>query len=122
MKVTLDAQMLFDEQALEITADSLRRDSIEKTVPGLDGVLSIDLGLRGRKIRQTGTLRAKSRTQLDERISKITAFMDGNTHTLTTGSGQELTNLRMDSFKTGTEHADGSGIMVDYEIIYTQLV
>jgi hypothetical protein len=122
MKVTLDAQMLFDEQALEINADSFSRDSIEKTVPGLDGVLSIDLGLRGRKIRQTGTLRAKSRTQMDERISKTAAFMDGDTHTLITGSGREFTNLRMDSFKTGTEHADGSGIMVDYEIIYTQLV
>jgi len=82
--------MLFDEQALDISvesfsrdsmldisAESFSRDSIERTVPGLNGVLSVDLGLRGRKIRQTGTLRAKSRTQLDERISKITAFMDG---------------------------------------------
>lgn len=122
MKATLDAQMLFDEQALEIKADSFSRDSIEKTVPGLDGVLSIDLGLRGRKIRQTGTLQAKSRTQLEKRISKISAFMDGDTHTLTTGGGTEFTNLRMDSFKTGTEHTDGTGIVIDYEIIYTQLV
>ena len=122
MKVTLDSQTLFDEQALEITAESFCRDSIERTVPGLNGVLSIDLGLRGRKIRQTGTLRATSRTQLDERISRISAFMDGDTHTLITASGREFTNLRMDSFKAGTEHADGTGITVDYEIIYTQLV
>ena len=122
MKVTLDTQMLFDEQALEITADSFSRDSIERTVPGLDGMLSIDLGRRGRKIKQTGTLRAKSRVQLDERISKIAAFMDGDTHTLITRSGQEISNLRMDSFKAGTEHADGTGIVTDYEIIYTQLV
>jgi hypothetical protein len=122
MKATLDAQMLFDEQTLEIRAESLSRDSTERIVPGLDGVLSIDLGLRGRKIRQTGTLRAKSRTQLDERISKITAFIDGNTHTLITDSGRKFTNLRMDSFKTGTEHVDGIGIVVDYEITYKQLV
>lgn len=122
MKATLDAQMLFDEQALEISADSFSRDSIERTVPGLNGVLSIDLGLRGRKIRQTGTLRTKSRTQLDERISKIAAFMDGDTHTLITGSSRKFINLRMDSFKTGTEHADGTGVMVDYEIVYMQLV
>ena len=122
MKVTLDNNILFDEQALEISAGSFSRDSIERTVPGLNGVLSIDLGLRGRKIRQTGTLRAKSRAQLDERISKIAAFMDGDTHTLTTGSGRELAYLRMDSFKAGTEHADGTGIVVDYEIVYTQLV
>ena len=122
MKVTLDEQMLFDEQTLEITADSFSRDSIERKVPGLNGVLSIDLGLRGRKIRQTGTLRAKSRTQLNERISKISAFMDGDTHTLTTGSNTEFTNLRMDSFKMATKHADGTSIVTDYEIIYTQLV
>jgi len=122
MKVTLDAQMLFDEQALEISAGSFGRDSIERTVPGLDGVLSIDLGRRGRKIKQTGTLRAKSRAQLDERISKIAAFMDGDTHTLVTGSGRDFTNLRMDSFKPCSEHTDGTGIVVDYEIVYTQLV
>jgi hypothetical protein len=122
MKVTLDTQMLFDEQALEISPDSFSRDSIERTIPGLNGVLSIDLGLRSRKIRQTGSLRAKSRTQLNERTSKISAFMDGDTHTLTTGSGREFSNLRMDSFKTGTEHADGTSIVTDYEIIYTQLV
>jgi hypothetical protein len=122
MKTTLDAQMLFDEQSLEIRTDSFSRDSIERTIPGLNGVLSIDLGLRGRKIRQTGILRAKSRTQLNERISRVAAFMDGQTHTLTTNNGMNFTNLRMDSFKTGTERADGTGITIDYEIIYTQLV
>jgi hypothetical protein len=122
MKVTLDTQMIFDEQTLEISPGSFSRDSIERTVPGLNGVLSIDLGLRGRKIKQTGTLRAISRTQLDERISKIAAFMDGDTHILTTGSGREFTNLRMDSFKTGIENANGTGIVVDYEIVYTQLI
>ena len=122
MKVTLDTQMLFDEQALEINTDSFSRDSIEKAIPGLNGVLSIDLGLRGRKIIQTGTLRAKSRTQLNQRINKIAAFMDDHTHALKTDSGTEFTNLRMDSFKTGTEHPDGTSIVIDYEIIYTQLV
>ena len=122
MKVTLDAQTLFDEQALEISPESFSRDSIKRTVSGLDGVLSIDLGRRGRKIKQTGTLRAKSRAQLDERISKIAAFMDGDTHTLITSRGREFANLRMDSFKAGSEHADGTGIFVDYEIVYTQLV
>ena len=122
MKATLDSNILFDEQTLEISAGSFSRDSIERTMSGLDGVLSIDLGRRGRKIKQTGTLRAKSRAQLDERISKIAAFMDGDIHTLTTGSGREFANLRMDSFKTDAEHTDGTGIVTDYEIIYTQLV
>ena len=60
MRVTLDGYILFDEQQLEIEAGSFSRNSIERTVPGLDGVLSIDVGRHGRKIKQRGVLRAKN--------------------------------------------------------------
>jgi len=121
MSITLDGQILFDEQQIQIEAGSFGRGSIERAVPGLDGLLSIDLGGRGRKIKQTGVLRTGSRTQMSEKISAISAFMDGNTHTLTTGAGEEFENLRMDSFKISGERAGGSGVAVDYEIVYTQL-
>ncbi len=121
MSVTIDGQTLFDEHQLEIETGSFNRDSIERRMPGLDGVLSIDLGRRCRKIKQTGTLRAKSQAQLNERINAISAFMDGDTHTLVTDSGEALGNLRMDSFKTNKEQTNGIGIVVDYEIVYTQL-
>jgi hypothetical protein len=122
MVLTLDGQSLFDEQQLEIEPGSFRRDSIEKAVPGLDGVLSVDLGRRVRKIEQRGVLRAKSRSQMNNRISTISAYMDGDTHTLVTNSGEKFDNLRMDVFKVNKERADGGGIVVDYEIVYTQLV
>jgi hypothetical protein len=121
MGLTLDGQNLFDEQQLEIEPGSFRRDSMEKAVLGLDGVLSVDLGRRARKIKQRGVLRAKSRSQMNDRISAISAYMDGDTHTLVTGSGEEFDNLRMDVFKVSKERA-GGGIVVDYEIVYTQLV
>jgi len=121
MGVTIDGQSLFDEQDLEIQAGAFSRDSIERKMPGLDGVLIIDLGRRGREIRQTGTLRAKSRKQMHERIAAISAFTDGDIHTLVKGSGENLDNLRLDSFKTNKERTDGIGIVVDYEIVYTQL-
>jgi len=120
MQVTLDGQRVFDEHSLEIRTGSFSRDSIERTVPGLDGVLSIDLGGRNRQITQTGTLWAESRFQLDGRISTISAHMDGHTHALTSGNRQ-FDNLRMDSFKISNEHPDGVGISVNYEIVYTQL-
>ena len=41
MSATFDGQKLFDEQDLNIEQDSIGRDSIERTVPGLDGILSI---------------------------------------------------------------------------------
>jgi hypothetical protein len=122
MRVTLDGQNLFDEQQLEIEPGSITRDSIERAVAGLDGVLSIDMGGRGRKIKQKGLLQAKSRMQMDNRINAISAYMDGNTHTLAISDGEQLNNLRMDSFKVSKERAGGNGIVVDYEIIYTQLV
>jgi hypothetical protein len=122
MSVSIDGQMVFDRQQLKIEAGSFTRDSIERAVPGLDGVLSIDLGQRSRKIKQTGLLRAKSRTQINERINTIFALMDGSTHTLVTGSGDKFDNLRMDSLNTSNERTDGAGIIVDYEIVYTQLV
>ena len=121
MSTALDGQSLFDEQQLEIELGGVSRDSIERAVPGLDGVLSVDLGGRSRKIKQKGMLRAKSRSQMDERISAISAYMDGNTHTLVTDSGEEFDNLRMDVFKVSKERAGGGGIAVDYEIVYTQL-
>jgi len=121
MSVSLDGQALFDEQQLEVEPGSFSRDSIERAVPGLDGVLSIDLGERGRQIKQKGILRARSIAELNDRIDAISAFMDGDTHTLRIGSGGEFGDVRMDSFDTSNERTSGSGVSIDYEIIYTQL-
>jgi hypothetical protein len=121
MGTTLDGQNLFDEQGLEIEPGSASRDAIERTIPGLDGALSIDLGGRSRKIKQRGVLRAKSRFQMDGKIVAISAHMDGNTHTLITGDGKRFDNLRMDAFKTTEEEVSGDGLCCDYEIVYTQL-
>jgi hypothetical protein len=122
MTVTIDGQALFDEFQLEIKPDSFTRDSIDRKMPGLDGVLSIDLGRRGRRVRQRGTLRAKSRIHLNERVHTISALADGKTHTLVTDTGESLDNLRVDTFATERERTDGIGMIVDYEILYTQLV
>lgn len=122
MSVTLDGQNVFDEHQLEIEQDSLSRDSIERAVAGLNGVLSVDMGGRARKIRQRGTLQAQSRKQMNARMNVISAYMDGNTHTLATSDGEKFENLRMDSFEISKERPGGNGIAVDYEIVYTQLV
>jgi len=122
MITTLDGENLFDNQQLEIELESLSRDSIERTIAGVDGVLSVDLGSRGRVIRQRGVLRAATRAQMDVKIGLITANIDGSTHTLATGSGEIFDNLRMDSFKPSRERVTGSGLACDYEIVYRQLM
>lgn len=121
MSVSLDGQALFDERQLEVESGSLVRDSIERAVAGLDGVLSIDLGGRSRRIKQTGSLRAGSMAELNGRIAAISAFMDGDTHVLTISGGREFGDLRMDSFSTSRERTSSSGVSIDYEIIYMQL-
>jgi hypothetical protein len=121
MSITLDGQRLFDEEELRIEVSSFGRDSVERKMAGLDGVLSIDLGRRSRKIKQSGILRARSRTELNERINLISIYMDGDTHMLITGSGESFGNLRMDGFKVDEERTSGSGLCCNYEIVYTQL-
>jgi len=121
MTITLDGQKLFDQQQLRLEAGSVKRDSIEKSAAGLDGVVSIDLGSRGRKIKQTGVLRANSSAQMTRKLDAISAYMDGQTHTLISDSSESFENMRMDSFKVINQSTDSSGLVVSYEIIYTQL-
>jgi hypothetical protein len=121
MGVTLDGLAIFDEQGLTISVGSPSRASLERAVAGLDGTLSIDLGSRSRQVRQTGTLRAPSRVAMHTRIQAVTAFIDGLTHSLATSDGQVFNDLRMDSFKKVAEYPGGTGVVADYEIVYTQL-
>jgi hypothetical protein len=121
MRVTLDGQTVFDEQELMIAVGSPGRASLERSIAGLDGVLSIDLGARSRRIRQTGVLRAAGQAALNARIDAIAAFLDGRTHTLATADGRVYDNLRVDSFQQLRERTAGPGIVVEYEIAYTQL-
>lgn len=121
MTATLDGRISFDDSELEIRTGSPSRDAMERSVPGLDGVLSIDLGGRGRRIKQQGILRARSRSEMHSRISAISAEMNGKTHKLVTNRGEEFDNLRIDSFTVNEEYASGSKLCCDYEIIYRQL-
>lgn len=119
--MTLDGQALFDERDLQVEVGSRTRACVERAVCGLDGMLSIDLGRRPRQIRQTGTLRAASRAALRLRIEAITAFIDGATHTLVAADGAQYTDLRMDTFRQLSEQVGGPGLVVAYQIVYTQL-
>ena len=121
MSTTLDGRALFDERDLRLAVGPLERSSIERSVAGLDGLASIDLGLRGRKMRQRGTLRAASRAQMDARLAAIESFLDGAEHTLRTADGRQYDHLRMDAFSPLGSQVEGTGLVVEYEITYMQL-
>jgi len=121
VSVTLDGHTLFDDQGLTIETAGPSRTSLERGAVGLDGTLSIDLGKQVATLRQTGLLRATSRSAMQTRIALIKAFIDGQTHTLVTPDGRVHNHLRMDTFRQLAERVGGPGIVVDYEIVYTQL-
>jgi len=121
MRASLDGIEFFDEP-IAIEAESAKRQSIERSAMGLDGVMSIDLGKRGRKIRQKGEFRARSKTDLDSKVEAVSAFIDGDTHTLAAAGGESFENLRVESVSVKNERTSGSGVIADYEIVYMQLV
>jgi hypothetical protein len=119
--VNLDGINLFGEGESQIEAGSFGRESIERSAAGLDGVVSIDLGKRGRKIKQTGEIKARSKAELNSKVEAISAFIDGDTHSLDNGCGEKFENLRVDSVNVKNEKVSGTWIVADYEVVYTQL-
>jgi hypothetical protein len=120
--VNLDGINLFGEGESQIEVSSFGRESIERSAAGLDGVMSIDLGGCGRKIRQKGEIRARSKADLDSKVGAISAFIDGDTHTLVGSQGETFENLRVDSVNVKNERVSGAGVVADYEVVYTQLM
>ena len=121
MSTTLDGKILFDEQGLEVQVGTWQRATVERAIPGLDGTVSIDLGRRTRTIRQRGVLRASSQETMNARLNAIEALLDGNAHALVTSDGQAYANLRLDAFMPRRRDLSGIGVVVEYEIVYTQL-
>lgn len=75
-----------------------------------------------RRIKQNGTLRAKSIEQLDEKLNAIKDYMDGYPYTLTAEDGRRFENVRIDSLNSKNRRAGNFGWLMDYEICYTQMV
>lgn len=121
MKVTLDGMELFDDPQLEIKVGSVKRSFVEMSAAGVDGVLRIDSGQRGRQIKQEGVLRAKSRGQMKDNITAIAAYQDGDVHRLADNEGRNFSDVCMDIFNVGKIKASGGGVCCEYEIIYSQL-
>ena len=119
MRAKLDSTIEFEE--LEVKADSFRRDAEQRSASGVDGVLSIDLGMRDRKLVCKGALRAQSKATLREKTDAISLLMDGKTHTLTTKDGELFDDLRVDAFTIEKQNYNGAGASCEFEIKFSQL-
>ncbi|MFA5555019.1 MAG: hypothetical protein WCZ89_04005 [Phycisphaerae bacterium] len=91
-----------------------------KNLFGKDG--GLDVARLYRRIKQNGTLSAKSIGQLDEKLNSIKDYMDGYPYTLTAADGRRFENVCIDSLKFKNRRAVNRGWLVDYEICYMQMI
>ncbi len=119
MAAMLDSTIKFEQLGLEV--GSRARDSIERSMVGVDGALSIDLGMRERKIVVKGLLRAISVELLLARENSMAELIDGDMHILESANGVKFENLRIDSFEVTRQDYSGSGVCSEFTMQVTQL-
>ena len=117
MQAKIDNTIEFE--LLKLKADSWKRDSIEKSAAGLDGVVSIDLGRRKRRIKICGLIEAQSKIGLEKKKELISALLDGKAHMLETDT--EYENIRIDSFEVVKGDCSGKVISCEFELGLSQL-
>ncbi len=120
MRAMLDNEIFFEEKSFELEIKSPQRGVFQRSAAGLDGQVSIDLGLRGRKIIQKGEMRSQSQSGLQRQIDAINELIDGNSHILRCPDGRIFENLLIEEFKTGPLVSGGSHISCQYQITYNQ--
>jgi hypothetical protein len=117
MRANIDNTIEFE--LLKLKADSWKRDSIEKSAAGLDGVVSVDLGRRKRKIKVCGIIEAQSKSGLEKKKERVNTLLDGKVHTLETDT--EYKNILIDSFEVAKDSHSGKGIGCEFELELSQL-
>jgi hypothetical protein len=120
MRATIDETLEFEQEYLKV--GSYHRDAVERSITGLDGVMSIDLGMRKRQLLQKGILHADSTESLRGKVNSFSKLMDGRTHKLVLGDASYFGNLRVDVFEVAKENHSGIGPSCNFEIRYTQLM
>lgn len=122
MNAVLDDKIIFDLTSFELEVKSAQRSIFQRSAAGLDGQVSIDLGLRARKITQKGELRAKNQTELQNKTDEINELINGDLHILKCPDGGVFENLLIEDFQTAPSISGGAHISCQYTITYLQQV
>lgn len=117
MQAKFDSTVEF--KVLKFMAGSWARESIEKSAAGLDGVVSVDLGMRKRKIKVSGLVEDQSKDALKQKAAQIEALVDGGMHTLESDAMYE--NIKIESFAVVKESSSGRGVGCEFEMGLSQL-
>ena len=116
-----DGNELFGKGEHSLGVRSWRREGLDYGFAGLDGVVSVDLGRRERKIKQRGWMTAESVGALMRQVEAISGYIDGQGYELVDRRGVCYGQVRMDSFNLLGSVTVGNQARCEYEINYTQL-
>ena len=116
-----DGKELFGKGDYSLQVRSWRREGVDYGFAGLDGVVSVDLGRRERKLKQRGWLTAESVGALMRQMEEISGYIDGQGYELVDQGGISYGRVRMDSFTLLGSITAGNQARCEYEINYTQL-
>lgn len=119
---TVDEEELFASGPSGLLVGSWTRRLLRRELPGLDGEVVVDLGLRGRPLTQIGRLSAHSPLAFHSMLESIARFQDGRPHSLLDRHNTFYRNVLMLSFELTTPVTAGpDGLWADYRIEYLQL-
>lgn len=119
MWTKIDKTIKLEHEELQI--DSWVRFAAERSAPGLDGVITVDYGMRSRRIIQWCIIRAASESSLQDALNAVVDLIDGKEHAVTLENGAYYGCLRVDSVSSEKNRQSGAGVSCKIEIIYTQL-
>ncbi|MFC1783909.1 hypothetical protein ACFL02_10065, partial [Planctomycetota bacterium] len=117
--IQFDNQDFFGKGQHTFQPMSWRRETLERSFAGLDGVVSTDLGRRERTFKQRGCLSAESVAALTRLMENISTYIDGQCYDLVDQNGTLYPYVRMDSFTLRGPISAGNQARCEYEIIYT---
>ena len=119
MWTKIDETIKLEHEELQI--DSWSREAAERSAPGLDGVITVDHGMRSRRIIQRCIIRAVSESSLQELLNNVIGLIDGKEHIVTLENGVCYEYLRVDGVSSEKTKPSGVGVSCMVKIIYTQL-
>lgn len=112
---------LFASGPHRFVVGGLAQRTVERSLPGADGIRLSAMGRTGRTITQTGTLVADHVAGLDAQIAAIEAALDGEPGELVDDLSRRWSDVVMLEFAPEGVTRVGARLAIDYTIRYSQV-
>jgi hypothetical protein len=117
---SLDGVDLFGSGPHGFATLAWERSQVRRGFAGVDGEMVVDMGLRSRRIVQTGRLCAPTAEALDAIVNEIELWQDGRLHQLIDNLGRTYPRVMMEGFALDGPPKCGRGFWCEYTVNYLQ--